>query len=159
MTVYILTSGCYSDYGINAVTLDKDIADKYTKLYPDCEIEEYELLEDRGILNEPVRDYCTCYTDLVGIYGTYYSFENTEWGKDPYNSQKIEKVEIKINRKPPLDTFIEFATAVRQNETREEGMERLKRIVQDTMAQIKSLIEVEGWTMEMVAEKFNGREV
>lgn len=46
MKIYIVTSGCYSDYGINAVFTDKELAEKYCTAhnkYPDeyC-IEEYE---------------------------------------------------------------------------------------------------------------------
>jgi hypothetical protein len=43
--IYVVTSGCYSDYHIVAATLDKDIAEKiaakFSGRYDECEIEEY----------------------------------------------------------------------------------------------------------------------
>lgn len=42
MIVYILTSGTYSDYCINAVFDDKNQAKFYQKLHPACEIEEFD---------------------------------------------------------------------------------------------------------------------
>lgn len=42
MIVYVVTEGSYSDYHIEAVFTDRDQANNYLKLYPDCEIEEYE---------------------------------------------------------------------------------------------------------------------
>lgn len=43
--IYVVTQGCYSDYHIVAVTLDKTIAEKiaakFTNQYDDCRIEEY----------------------------------------------------------------------------------------------------------------------
>lgn len=46
MKIYIATSGCYSDYGINAVFTDKELAEKYctaqSKYPEEYRIEEYE---------------------------------------------------------------------------------------------------------------------
>lgn len=41
--VYIVTSGCYSDYSIDAVFKDKAKAEFYCKCHTDCEIEEWNL--------------------------------------------------------------------------------------------------------------------
>lgn len=46
MTVYVITKGCYSDYGICAVTLDKEVAERlrvlHTDRWDDAMIEEYD---------------------------------------------------------------------------------------------------------------------
>ena len=46
MKIYIVTSGCYSDYGINAVFTNKELAEKYctahSKYPEEYFIEEYE---------------------------------------------------------------------------------------------------------------------
>lgn len=46
MTVYVITKGCYSDYHICTVTLDKNKAEKLAKMYSDsydnARVEEYE---------------------------------------------------------------------------------------------------------------------
>lgn len=47
MKVYIITSGSYSDYGIDRVFLKKEKAKEFIKLYTNCEIEEYETSDDK----------------------------------------------------------------------------------------------------------------
>lgn len=46
MKVYVITKGCYSDYGICAVTLDKDVAERLRVLHSDkwdeAMIEDYD---------------------------------------------------------------------------------------------------------------------
>ena len=42
MKVYVVTSGCYSDYQIEAVFTDPDKANAYANLDSDREVEEYE---------------------------------------------------------------------------------------------------------------------
>ena len=42
MTIYVVTSGCYSDYCIEAVYTDKDLAYAYANINTDRSVEEYE---------------------------------------------------------------------------------------------------------------------
>lgn len=58
--VYVLTSGEYSDYSIEAVTLDKDQAETLERIHTDWNIEEYDT-DDIQIL-EKYR-YCVCVGD------------------------------------------------------------------------------------------------
>lgn len=44
--IYIVTSGEYSDYSIDAVFQNKDKAEAYCKCHPDAEIEEWEFFDD-----------------------------------------------------------------------------------------------------------------
>ena len=44
--VYIVTSGDYSDYSIDAVFQDKNKAEAYCKCHPDAGIEEWEFFDD-----------------------------------------------------------------------------------------------------------------
>lgn len=65
---YIITRGCYSDYEICAVTLDKDRAERLKQLYSnrmdEAEIEEWEL--DKGPENEEA--YATFYRITIDRY-------------------------------------------------------------------------------------------
>ena len=45
--IYIVTSGCYSDYNIEAVFKNKEKAEAYCQCHRDCEIEEYNFSDDR----------------------------------------------------------------------------------------------------------------
>lgn len=54
MKVYIITSGEYSDYSIDAVTLDKDQAEKMVNVFPEERIEEYDTDDfPKLITNDP----------------------------------------------------------------------------------------------------------
>lgn len=44
--IYIVTSGEYSDYGIDAVFQDRRKAESYCECHPDAEIEEWEFFDD-----------------------------------------------------------------------------------------------------------------
>lgn len=58
MTVYIVTSGVYSDYAIDAVFSTKEMAEKYIATnntdYPYTYIEEYEVDSDKVITNNTI---------------------------------------------------------------------------------------------------------
>lgn len=62
MIVYVITKGCYSDYQICGVTLDKNRAEKLVKFYSDgyddARIEEYDTeAEDSAVLDRLVPIY------------------------------------------------------------------------------------------------------
>jgi len=44
--VYVITHGCYSDYGIVTVFKNKENAEKFIEEFKDCEIEEYEFSDE-----------------------------------------------------------------------------------------------------------------
>jgi len=68
--VYVVTSGCYPDYEINAVFDNKKDAELYCSKYDDCTIEEY-------VMNEPVPErlsykvYFDRNKNITGIYVNY----------------------------------------------------------------------------------------
>ena len=45
--VYIVTSGCYSDYGIDQVFKSREKAELYCECHEGCEIEEWDFNDDR----------------------------------------------------------------------------------------------------------------
>lgn len=76
MNVYIVTSGCYSDYTIDAVFTDKKKAEMYCAMHPsnDQEIEEWET-EDASITsNKPV--YKRWIAKIYNHDGSVYFFDD-----------------------------------------------------------------------------------
>lgn len=78
MKVYVITQGCYSDYHICAVTLDKDKAERLQKLYSakegsymiTAEIEEYEADDTgRDFTEEEKNSELFSYYHVQIIYG------------------------------------------------------------------------------------------
>ena len=63
--VYVLTSGEYSDYCIEAVKLDKDQAETLERIHPDWRVEEYDT-DDIKIL-EKYR-YWVCVKDSGAVH-------------------------------------------------------------------------------------------
>lgn len=52
MKAYIVTSGYYSDYRIESVTLRRDIAEAIQKTIMDSNIEEYEVVDDETLIQK-----------------------------------------------------------------------------------------------------------
>ena len=73
--VYILTSGAYSDYRIEAVKLDKDQAETLERIHPDWSVEEYDT-DDIKIL-EKYRYYVSVRDDGAEYANIPY-FERTD---------------------------------------------------------------------------------
>ena len=81
--VYILTSGEYSDYTIEAVKLDKDQAETLERIHPDWNVEEYDT-DDIQVL-EKYR-YYVCVRDNGTVYAKipYSELPNTPLNRPRY---------------------------------------------------------------------------
>jgi hypothetical protein len=69
-TVYVVTSGSYSDFGINAMFSTREKAEEYMGGHPDQfnDIQEYELD------TEPPRLFGTCWMKALRLDGSVYEF-------------------------------------------------------------------------------------
>lgn len=81
MIVYIVTSGCYSDYSIDAVLLSREQAEAYCALHPseDQEIEEWETTDFAVECDKPVyRKWVgiICENGEIRVRDDGYSFKN-----------------------------------------------------------------------------------
>lgn len=74
MTVYVITSGDYSDYCIVDVTLDRDIAEALLKIHPGSEIEEYEAVDDKKVIAD-TKDYIKSWDVIFKKDGSYTIFD------------------------------------------------------------------------------------
>ena len=96
MKVYVITKGCYSDYSIYGVTLDKKHAEEMKKYFSDeydeAEIEEYDT-DDYKPIHEGKKQYCvyfrndgeiTCYK-----YDFVYEKANGRILKERFDAYKI----------------------------------------------------------------------
>lgn len=92
MKIYIVTSGCYSDYGIDAVFLSKEKAEFYAKHcaikedYP--EVEEYETSDNDIIVEEKVINYFSIKMDN---HGEIISIEPKTYKYTPYDEEFKEE--------------------------------------------------------------------
>ena len=149
MNVYVVTSGCYSDYRICRIFSNKEKAEKYSKGVRGVnDIEEYELDDDKEI---------ELYTSI------YISYEIE---KDSFDIISLETANS-------LDTSFEDANSLHYcdygNHTRvtlqrsipktyltkveeNEYIDKYKKVIYDLVAQIKYLKEHDGFNEKQVKE-------
>ena len=143
--VYIVTSGCYSDYTINACFSTKEKAQEYinnskkTQDYSyDIGIEEYELDGKTDIVN------------VIHVFMTYTS---------PFSKNKHdEKIDVGVDEAVECDAFkyggktgiygvdseiLSIKRIANPNKDIEEEKKRVTKIAYDTAKRIKYLYEVE----------------
>lgn len=85
--VYVLTSGEYSDYTIEAVKLDKDQAETLERIHPDWSVEEYDT-DDIKIL-----DKYRYYVDVRDNGAVYANIPYVERPDTPLNRPRYYKAE------------------------------------------------------------------
>lgn len=106
MIVYVITSGKYSDYGIDAVTLNKEEANKMIELFPDERIEEYDTDNfPRIITNDP---YWHCEYNLQ----TDIDRESIVIYREDHYSHSDFKILNKVYNKTYLGKNYGFATFI-----------------------------------------------
>jgi hypothetical protein len=144
MKVYIVTAGSYSDYHIKRIFLDKSKAEHYAKgVYDVNEIEEYEI-EDRipelftiisATLSSDNDYYFTVTTDNILDVPNPESKIRSEYRGNYTNRLWIQRIILK----PKLygDEILKLN-------------QKYKKICLDLKAKIESLIQIEGWTEEMI---------
>lgn len=144
--VYIVTSGCYSDYGIEACFSTKEKAQEYinnskkTKNYSyrDIGIEEYELDGK---------------TEIVTVIKVFMKFTS------PFSKNKRdEEINVKVEQEIECDVFkcwakteiygddsqyLHIIRIANPNKDIEEEKKRVIKIAYDTVKRIKYLYEVE----------------
>lgn len=93
MKVYVITSGCYSDYHINRVFIDRDKAELYCAMvnkdfnHEAVEIEEYETSDD----------------DIEGKLDKHYMFRITDGQEEPTECECIYRLSPKNKNQVYID--------------------------------------------------------
>ena len=88
-TIYVVTSGEYSSYGIDEVFTDSNQAELYCAVHTDCEIEEYEA--DRVHLEGQIYYGIKFNIDALGSVTACYGFKGTEKVEEKIEEKVIAK--------------------------------------------------------------------
>lgn len=151
---YVITRGCYSDYEICAVTLDKDRAERLKQLYSnrivEAEIEEWEL--DKGPENE--EDYATFYKITIDRYvnmnvpciGNKISDnvdirEVTQKVHGPGLYHRLYHKKYSLTRNNTKNGFKHLKFLIYISKERSETEEKAKKIAYDTFAEALAMME------------------
>ena len=167
MKVYVVTSGMYSDYSIVAVFTVKEKAEAFVKYnnhsWDGLYIEEYDTDDD----NYSCDGYITCKCEFT---------ISTCWCESIKKTKASKKLDFKLydtdvypTAKKEEDTLLDyyynaafFAKLIIKRSykdglfTEEEVKNKVLKIGHDLCASINSLYELEGYSMQDIAEYING---
>jgi hypothetical protein len=157
MKVYIITAGSYSDYHIERVFLDKEKAEKYVKLsqsnynYDQPYIKEMET-SDNAVIDK--------ITYVEAFYTKGKNHEDIDVDIIITNTLNSSEDDVKRNEfySYPSGTKELDISRVIDNEYNEDEIKgKYRKVCQELMTQIESLVEIEGWTENMVDEWLNNK--
>jgi len=152
--VYIVTSGCYSDYSIERVFLDKEKAEKYVSVSHrnDMSVEEYDITD----LNVELEN-------IKNINEVIYRY-NVKTGKEiSISFNNINNIDFKVytcvseyHHINELILGLYIKRQLRENETEEQATERIIKIAQDISAEIKYELS-NGATIDEINKMLEGK--
>jgi len=147
--VYIVTSGSYSDYGIRRVFLDKSKAEWFAGLHTDYEVETWDSSDSVRI--DEIRYIEVDYR--VDRINGWSSFDATVQSTSTVESD-ADSVErwTYFYREPVGKDILRLVRVIPSDLAVQEAQACYRRICDDLYAEIRSLIEVERWSEEMVHE-------
>lgn len=127
MKVYIVTGGCYSDYHIDAVFLDKAQAEYYCALLkPDAHIEEYDT--DEHVIE--------CQKPIFKEWSVH--FRNGEIENSWFNGYTFDNTMIKIGEHERFDVWQKVLHGyVRFTTSKDKDYKQAEKIACDLYAQFK----------------------
>jgi hypothetical protein len=148
-TVFIVTTGSYSDYRICRVFLDQKKAEDYSRTKPGSEIEEWETDDDKDL-----GLFKTVTATLEILLGGY---RNIDVQIEEHSVLDTDKAQVetslyfddKNNVTNPRE-LLEIKRLVPSGKSDEEIQRKFERVIEDLYAQIKGLRDGEGWTEEMI---------
>lgn len=132
--IYIVTSGCYSDYGIDAVFQNRDKAKDYCRCHPNAEIEEWQFFDDNiytpfNIVRILMRIYSNGDNNVYFDFGTL-SKEDDGCYMSNRNSVSMYSNHIEIHLRRLLP----------QNYDEEIIREKYKKVFYDLFPEIKYIL-------------------
>lgn len=146
MKVYLITSGSYSDYGVDKVFLDLKKAQSYVKYHKYSNIETYETSDEEyeevsgfyyvNIVYEIIQDADNFYHSILTaknctLYATTeQSAAHKEFAvMDPKNKGPLSPIIVKVARRYDDRHYSE-----------QEAIDHAKRVAQDLCAQVTSIL-------------------
>lgn len=127
MVVYVVTSGCYSDYDIEGIFLEKKKAEYFAKFhlngYNGVKVQKFDTLDDDYVVNVRTIDY---YLVKLSDKGEVYKIEKKQYLYDP-NQKGMEFVNIETFHYRKLEGFVGQVIA--------DSEEQAIKIMQDKRAE------------------------
>lgn len=133
--IYIVTSGEYSDYGIDAVFHDRNKAEIYCQCHPDAEIEEWEFFDNNiytpyNIVHINMR---ICSNDTNNI-----SFKFQTLSKEDDNYYMINRDDVTVYSK--CNISLHLIRMLPKNYDKENIKNKYTKVFYDLVPEIKYII-------------------
>jgi len=147
MKLYVVSKGCYSDYNILKIFENEEKAEKFVELYnltdtwDEAEIEYWETDDDSIDIKQ----------DKIYLQLNYYIKSNSL-----YINKLIEKGKNKLSED---ETILMLSLEKNISNAKVINKEKYLKIAQDKYVELKSLIDFEGYTIEMINELLNKGEM
>lgn len=145
MKIYIITSGAYSDYGIERVFLSEEKAKSYCELHNECRIEEYDTFDDNYIIPEEVGIRATIVfeisKDALGKFYFYTRALETEKEEITLDSNKFSVALLPNYYYKPSILKVTISKLFETTNITEDGIkDKMIKIGQDICTKIEAMI-------------------
>ena len=151
--IYIVTSGEYSDYGIDAVFQDRNKAESYCKCHPDAEIEEWEFFDDN--IYTPY-NVVHIHMDILENNGQRIYFNFQTLSKEDANYYMTNNDSVTVYSSNHID--IHLIRMLPQNYDKENIENKYTKVFYDLISEIRYLVSDTGLSSDVMKITYNQRQ-
>lgn len=150
--IYIVTSGEYSDYSIDAVFQDKNKAEAYCKCHPNAEIEEWEFFDDN--IYTPYNVVCIDMDILGNTKKIYFNFQTLSREDADYYMTNQDRVTVYDTQHISLY----LSRILPKNYNKENIKDKYTKVFYDLIPGIKYAISDMGLSNDFMKNNYNQRQ-
>ena len=151
--IYIVTSGEYSDYSIDAVFQDKNKAEAYCKCHPDAEIEEWEFFDDN--IYTPY-NVVHIHMDILENNGKRIYFNFQTLSKEDANYYMTNNDSVTVYSSNHIN--IHLIRMLPQNYDKENIENKYTKVFYDLISEIRYLVSDTGLSSDVMKITYDQRQ-
>ena len=150
--VYIVTSGDYSDYSIDAVFQDKNKAEAYCKCHPDAGIEEWEFFDDN--IYTPYNVVCIDMDISGNAKKIYFNFQTLSKEDADYYMANQDRVTVYDAQHISLYLI----RILPKNYNKENIKDKYTKVFYDLISEIKYVLSDIGLSNDFMKDDYDKRQ-
>lgn len=150
--IYIVTSGDYSDYSIDAVFRDKNKAEAYCKCHPDAGIEEWEFFDDN--IYTPYNVVCIDMDISGNAKKIYFNFQTLSKEDADYYMANQDRVTVYDAQHISLYLI----RILPKNYNKENIKDKYTKVFYDLISEIKYVLSDIGLSNDFMKDDYDKRQ-
>ena len=150
--IYIVTSGDYSDYSIDAVFQDKNKAEAYCKCHPDAGIEEWEFFDDN--IYTPYNVVCIDMDISGNAKKIYFNFQTLSKEDADYYMANQDRVTVYDAQHISLYLI----RILPKNYNKENIKDKYTKVFYDLISEIKYVLSDIGLSNDFMKDDYDKRQ-